>query len=190
MRPGNDRRTVATFAIVAVLILVMACINFVNLSTARAGQRAREVALRKVVGASRRQLIVQFLSESILVAALAMLIALALVELGLPYLSAWLDAALNLDYLGRDGFLPWVLGLVLVVGAIGGVYPAFILSRFQPSQVLKANKASAETEGSGGCAPARRRPVRHLDRAHRLHRVIYAQTEYVRPSIPATNARA
>ena len=61
MRPGNDRRTVATFAIVAVLILIMACINFVNLSTARAGQRAREVALRKVVGASRRQLIVQFL---------------------------------------------------------------------------------------------------------------------------------
>ena len=149
MRPGNDRRTVATFSIVAVLILVMACINFVNLSTARAGQRAREVALRKVVGASRRQLVVQFLSESLLVAGLAMLVALAVVELGLPWLSAWLDADLRIDYLGAGGFLPWVLLLVLAVGAIGGLYPAFILSRFQPSHVLKANKASTETTGSG-----------------------------------------
>ena len=149
MRPGNDRRSVATFAIVAVLILVMACINFINLSTARAGQRAREVALRKVVGASRRQLVVQFISESVLLAGLSMLIALAVVELGLPWLGGWLDADLRFDYLGAGGFLPWVIGLVLVVGAVGGAYPAFILSRFQPSHVLKANKASAETNGSG-----------------------------------------
>ena len=149
MRPGNDRRTVATFAIVAILILAMACINFVNLSTARAGQRAREVALRKVVGASRRQLIVQFLSESILVACLAMLVALALVELGLPYLSAWLDADLGFDYLGAGGFLPWIVALILVVGAAGGLYPAFFLSRFQPPHVLKANQSSTETRGSG-----------------------------------------
>ena len=109
MSPGNDRRTVATFAIVAVLILVMACINFVNLSTARAGQRAREVALRKVVGASRRQLIVQFLSESVLVAVLAMLIALALVELALPWVSSWLDADLRMYYLGAGGYLTHIL---------------------------------------------------------------------------------
>ncbi len=149
MRPGNDRRTVATFSIVAILILAMACINFVNLSTARAGQRAREVALRKVVGASRRQLIVQFMSESVLVAALAMLIALAIVELGLPWLSSWLDGDLGFDYVGAGTLLPYIVGLALIVGAAGGLYPAFILSRFQPSHVLKANKSSAETRGSG-----------------------------------------
>ena len=149
MRPGNDPRTVATFTIVALLILAMACINFINLSTARAGQRAREVALRKVVGASRRQLVVQFLAESLLVTGLAMLIALAIVELGLPYLSAYLDADLSFSYLGAGGFLPHIIGLVLFVGAAGGLYPAFILSRFQPSRVLKANKSSAEGTGSG-----------------------------------------
>ena len=149
MRPGNDRRTVATFSIVAVLILVMACINFVNLATARAGQRAREVALRKVLGASRRQLIAQFLGESVLLATVSMVIALALVELGVPRLADYLDADLRFAYLGADGFMLPILVLVAIVGAFGGLYPAFFLSRFQPSTVLKANKASAETPGSG-----------------------------------------
>ncbi|HEX8534155.1 MAG TPA: ABC transporter permease, partial [Allosphingosinicella sp.] len=81
MTPGNDRRTMITFAVIALLILGMAIVNFTNLATARASQRAREVALRKVLGANRKQLIVQFLGESILVTALAMLLALALVEL-------------------------------------------------------------------------------------------------------------
>jgi putative ABC transport system permease protein len=149
MSPGNDRRTVATFSIVAALILFMACINFINLSTARAGQRAREVALRKVLGASRKQLIGQFLGESMLVALISMLIALTMVELALPRLAAALDADLHLSYLGQGGFLPHVIALTLLVGAVGGLYPAFVLSRFQPASVLKANKGSAETQGSG-----------------------------------------
>ncbi|MEA3051675.1 MAG: putative transport system permease protein [Sphingomonadales bacterium] len=149
MRPGNDARTVTTFAIVAILILLMACINFVNLSTARAGQRAREVALRKVLGASRLQLVVQFLGESVLLAAVAMLLALAAVELAAPALAAWLDIELKLHYLGADGFLVPALLLVVVVGVAGGLYPAFYLSRFQPAQTLRANKASAETQGTG-----------------------------------------
>ena len=147
--PGNDRRTIVTFGIVAALILAMACVNFTNLATARASQRAREVALRKVLGANRKQLIVQFLGESILVAALAMIVALAMVELLLPYFSAFLDADLNIAYLGVGGLLLPILGLVLIVGAAGGLYPAFYLSRFQPAQVLKANKSSAEAAGSG-----------------------------------------
>ncbi len=147
--PGNDRRTIVTFGIVAALILGMACVNFTNLATARASQRAREVALRKVLGANRKQLIVQFLGESILVAALAMILALAMVELLLPYFSAFLDADLNIAYWGTGGLLLPILGLILVVGAAGGLYPAFYLSRFQPAQVLKANKSSAEAAGSG-----------------------------------------
>jgi putative ABC transport system permease protein len=148
-RPGNDRRTIVTFTVVASLILMMASINFINLATARASQRAREVALRKVLGARRKQLVSQFLGESLLIAGVAMLFALALLELGLPYLSAFLNSNLRVEYFGADGILLPVLGLFLVVGLAGGLYPAFYLSRYQPAEVLKANKSSAETPGTG-----------------------------------------
>jgi putative ABC transport system permease protein len=149
MTPGNDRRTIVTFAVIALLILGMAVVNFTNLATARASQRAREVALRKVLGATRKQLIVQFVGESVLIAFVSMLIALALVELLVPPFSAFLDASLDLNYFGAEGIaLPAIL-LVLTVGVLGGLYPAFFLSRFQPASVLKANKSSAETAGSG-----------------------------------------
>jgi putative ABC transport system permease protein len=149
MTPGNDRRSIATFAIIAVLILGMAVVNFTNLATARASQRAREVALRKVLGATRRQLIVQFVSESVLISALSMLVALALVELLVRPFAAFLDADITLRYLGREGVLLPAIGLALFVGLLSGLYPAFFLSRFQPAQVLKANRSAAETPGSG-----------------------------------------
>jgi putative ABC transport system permease protein len=148
-RPGNDRSTIATFAIVALLILAMACVNFINLSTARASQRAREVALRKVLGASRRQLVVQFLGESLLLTALAMLIAVALAELALPWLADFLQLDLHMAYWGPDGILLPGLVLLIAVGLGGGVYPAFYLSRYQPGAVLRANKSTAEPIGSG-----------------------------------------
>jgi putative ABC transport system permease protein len=149
MSPGNDRQTIITFAVIAFLILGMACVNFTNLATARASQRAREVALRKVLGANRQQLITQFLTESVLIAGIAMLVALALAELLLPPLSSFLDASLQMRYFGWDGMLLPVVLLTVLVGAAGGIYPAFYLSRFQPAQVLKANKSSAEASGSG-----------------------------------------
>ena len=148
-RPGNDRRTIVTFAIVALLILLMAAVNFINLATARASQRAREVALRKVLGAKRKQLVAQFLGESMLITGIAMLIALAGVELGLPYLSAFLNSDLQVQYLGLGGILLPVVFLWLLVGLAGGLYPAFYLSRYQPATVLKANKSSAEPSGTG-----------------------------------------
>ena len=149
MTPGNDRRSIATFAIIAILILGMAVVNFTNLATARASQRAREVALRKVLGATRTQLIVQFVAESILISAVAMLLALALVELLVKPFAAFLDADLALDYVGSGGILLPAIGLTLLVGIVSGLYPAFFLSRFQPAQVLKANRSAAETPGSG-----------------------------------------
>jgi len=149
MTPGNDQRTIWTFAIIAFLILGMACVNFTNLATARASQRAREVALRKVLGANRKQLITQFLAESVLIAAIAMLLALAMVELLLPALSNFLDASLEMHYFGWDGMLLPIVVLTLLVGAAGGIYPAFYLSRFQPAVVLKANQSTAEAAGSG-----------------------------------------
>jgi putative ABC transport system permease protein len=149
MTPGNDRRSIATFAIIAILILGMAVVNFTNLATARASQRAREVALRKVLGATRRQLIVQFVAESILISAVSMLLALALVELLVRPFAAFLDADLVVNYFGANGILLPALGLTLLVGIVSGLYPAFFLSRFQPAQVLKANRSAAETPGSG-----------------------------------------
>jgi putative ABC transport system permease protein len=147
--PGNEERTILTFTVIAFLILGMACVNFTNLATARASARAREVALRKVLGANRRQLMTQFLLESVVVAGVAMLLALALVELLLPLLGNFLDADLQMSYFGSEGMLLPILLLTLLVGAAGGVYPAFYLSRFQPAQVLKANKSTAEAAGSG-----------------------------------------
>ncbi len=149
MSPGNDRRTIATFAIIAALILAMAVVNFTNLATARAGQRAREVALRKVLGATRRQLVAQFVGESMLVSGIAVLIALALAELLVRPFAAFLDADFRLTYLGANGMLLPALALMLIVGVAGGLYPAFFLSRFQPASVLKANKSSTETPGTG-----------------------------------------
>ena len=149
MTPGNDAGTVTTFAVIALLVLGMASINFTNLATARASQRAREVALRKVLGASRGQLVTQFLAESILLTLIAMLMALALVELLLPAFNAFLDASLSLRYGGTGSVLIPAGLLVLLVGAAGGLYPALVLSRFKPAKILKANKSAAEAEGSG-----------------------------------------
>lgn len=149
MTPGNDRRTITTFAVVGLLILAMAVINFINLTTARASMRAREVALRKTLGASRKQLIVQFLGESMIVATLSTLLALAFVEIALPGIANFLEADLTLTYFGPNGALLPVVGLTLAVGLLGGLYPAFYLSRFQPATVLKANRSSGETPGSG-----------------------------------------
>jgi putative ABC transport system permease protein len=149
LTPGNDERTIATFSIIALLILGMAIVNFTNLATARASQRAREVALRKVLGATRNQLIVQFVAESILISAVAMLLALALVELLVRPFAAFLDSDITLSYFGSGGLLLPAIGLALLVGIVSGFYPAFFLSRFQPAQVLKANRSAAETPGSG-----------------------------------------
>ena len=149
MTPGNDERTVATFSIIALLILGMAIVNFTNLATARASQRAREVALRKVLGANRRQLIFQFVGEALLISAVSMLVALALVELLVRPFAAFLRADLRLDYFGANGVLLPAIGITLLVGILSGLYPAFFISRFQPAQVLKANRSAAETPGSG-----------------------------------------
>jgi putative ABC transport system permease protein len=185
MEPGNDATTIVTFAVVAALILAMACVNFVNLATARASQRAREVALRKVLGASRRQLIVQFLTESMLVVATAMLIALAFVELTLSSLSQFLAADLDLRYVGEGGLLLPMLGLTLLVGLAGGLYPAFYLSRFQPAKVLKANKSAADASGSGRLRNAL--VVAQFAVSIGLivcTAIIYSQTEYAQSTDP------
>jgi len=120
----------------AAIILLIACINFMNLSTARSEKRGKEVGIRKVVGAARRSLIFQFIGESILMASLAGLIALALVQLAIPYFNTLTDVQLILPW-SSLAFWFAALGFVLLTGVMAGSYPAFYLSSFKPVRVLK-----------------------------------------------------
>ncbi|THD61346.1 ABC transporter permease [Phenylobacterium sp.] len=136
---------VAAIAAVAVLTLLLAAVNYVNLATARAALRAREVALRKVMGVTRAGLIAQFLGESMATAIFGALIGLALCELALPLFSTALGVTLKLDYFGDPWLGGAITGVIAIVGLGAGLYPAFVLSRFQPAAVL----ASVRSPGGG-----------------------------------------
>jgi putative ABC transport system permease protein len=125
--------------LIAVMIQVIACINFMNLSTARASKRAKEVGVRKVIGAGKWDLVKQFLSESMLLSLAGVLIALPLLVLALPYLNRITESDVTLAVFG--GYRIWMvlLGLVLATGLIAGSYPAFYLSAFKAIKVIKGN---------------------------------------------------
>ncbi|QJE72538.1 FtsX-like permease family protein [Aerophototrophica crusticola] len=148
MRQGTAMTEIYTFSAVAVLVLAIASINFMNLATARATQRAREVSVRKVVGASRAQLVTQFVSESVLLTLVGLVLAVALVELVLPAYSAFLGKELSFNFLSDPGLAAILLGLTVLVGIAGGTYPAFFLSGFKPAAVLKG--ASSGVGGGSG----------------------------------------
>jgi ABC-type antimicrobial peptide transport system permease subunit len=133
---------VRLFSIIAALILIIACINFMNLSTARSEKRAKEVGIRKVVGARKKSLIAQFIGESILISFISGLIALFIIYVSLPAFGRLTDKKLFLDY-GNLNFWVGGLGFILITGIIAGSYPAFFLSSFNPSRVLKGTFKSA-----------------------------------------------
>jgi len=135
-RANGSIAVVYTFSAVALFVLLIACINFMNLTTARSTQRAREVGVRKVVGANRKQLITQFMGESIMLTALAMLLAVAIVELVLPQFAAFLEKPLAFS-LADPGSLGILLISIAIVGMFAGSYPALYLSKFRPVEVLK-----------------------------------------------------
>ena len=128
---------VFAFTAIAALILLMACVNFMNLSTARSAMRAKEVGLRRVVGAHRLQLIGQFMGESILLSCLAVLLAVAAVEWILPAFQALVHKDLSPPLLNISTGVPILLGVALFVGLLAGTYPAFFLSAFEPVTALK-----------------------------------------------------
>lgn len=147
MRPGGSWTIVYGFAAIAVLILLIACFNFMNLATARATMRAREVSLRKVVGARRDQLIVQFLGESVLVALIAAVLALSLVEILLPAYDAFLGRPIAFH---EASDWPLTLGIFLaavIAGLLGGLYPALVLSGFRPAAILKTSASGQNGSG-------------------------------------------
>ena len=142
--PGSEL-TVTTLGIVGLLTLLIAVVNYVNLATARAGMRAREVAMRKVLGADRATLARHYIGDAVATTMIAGVIGLALAECGLPLVNAASGLTLEITYLGRNGVLLPLVALALVVGLLAGIYPAMVLSRFPAAAVL----ASARSPGGG-----------------------------------------
>jgi putative ABC transport system permease protein len=133
---------VYVFSFIAILILVIACVNFMNLSTARSANRAKEVGIRKVAGSTRGNLIIQFLTESVLLSLFSLVLALGIALLLLPMFNTLAGKEMHAGMLFSGRFLPLLVLLVLLVGVLAGSYPAFYLSSFQPIQVLKGKIAS------------------------------------------------
>jgi putative ABC transport system permease protein len=144
LAPVNDPKYATILGTIALLILVVACINFVTLSIGRSMNRAKEVGIRKVVGAIRSQLIAQFISEAVLVTFVAMLAGLALADLNLPLFNELAGKKLLFPYNGFMVLL--VLVLLLIIGLVAGSYPAFFLSGFKPIAVLKGAPSSGTSK--------------------------------------------
>ena len=139
---NSDIVYVYIFSIIAILILLIACVNYMNLATARSARRAQEVGLRKVLGAFRKQLAGQFFGESALVTFLALVFAIVLVHLVLPFFNLLSGKQLVINYLEMPLLIPALLGFCILVSLIAGSYPALFLSAFQPIKVLKAGTSS------------------------------------------------
>ena len=145
---GGDIVYVYAFSFIALFILIIACINFMNLSTARSSLRTQEVGLRKVVGAERHQLIGQFLSESSILALLSLGISLFLAFMALPYFNQIAETSLSLDLFGNSSLLIGLLVITIFVGIIAGSYPALLLSGFKPIQMLSGHISAGGKSGN------------------------------------------
>jgi len=137
---GNNstRQTVFVFAAVALFVLLIACINFINLSTARSAERAKEVGLRKTLGAERPQLVSQFLGESVAISLISLIVALVAIQLLLPSFNTLAEKSLALNYLQQWPLLLGLIAVAVTVGLLAGLYPALVLASFTPTDALKA----------------------------------------------------
>jgi putative ABC transport system permease protein len=143
----NDRKYIYIFALVALAVLIIAVINYMNLATAQSANRAHEVGLKKVVGSGKYELVWQFLVESIILSVFALIIALLIIELLLPYFNNLVRLQLSLNYTEKWYIIPLLLGLSLFVGIASGAYPAFFLSSFRPVTVLSGKLGSGVKSG-------------------------------------------
>ncbi|MDX2281628.1 MAG: ABC transporter permease [Saprospiraceae bacterium] len=145
---GGRIDTVILLGLIGIFILLIACINFMNLATARSERRAREVGIRKAIGASRVSIIGQFLSEAMVLTAVALILGLVLARLALPAFNRFYDKEIALDF---SNWQLWTVILILggITGLVAGSYPAFVLSNFQPARVLKGNQLSRSWRKGG-----------------------------------------
>jgi len=148
-KPGADLKVLAGIGVIGVLIVLVAAINFVTLMTARASRRAVEVGVRKALGASRRDLIAQFMGEAMIYVVVALVLAVALAELLLPAVNAALQRRMSFDYLTNPALAGAMLGVALLTTLMAGLYPALVLSSFRPASVLKGGPIAS---GAGGIA--------------------------------------
>lgn len=147
LQVDGDIKYVVIFSLIAIFILLNACINFMNLTTARSGQRAREIGIRKVVGARREELVRQFFGESILTAFISLAFAVGLVYLLLPAFNQLSGKAMTFGILRHMHVILGLLGITMSAGLIAGIYPALFLSAFQPAPVLKGGRNFGQRGG-------------------------------------------
>ncbi|MFT7382424.1 MAG: putative ABC transport system permease protein, partial [Roseivirga sp.] len=147
LRSGGSIDNVYIFSIIGFFILLIACINFMNMATARASVRAKEVGVRKVLGSLKSQLINQFLIESILSSIIAAIVAVIIVTLLLPSFNTLTDKQIVNPIFSLTGFWPFLLISTLIIGFLAGIYPAFVLSSFSPSKVLKGEVTQGKKAG-------------------------------------------
>ncbi len=148
LEPNGNPLYVYIFLVAAILIMVIAVINFMNLATAQSSNRSREVGLRKVVGSTRSQLVFQFLTESIVLSLLSLVVALSLVYLLLPGYNNLIRMDLDFDLFGHPWVLPSMILFAIFIGIISGSYPAFILASLKPSAVLTSDKKSGSRKST------------------------------------------
>ncbi|MCU0379241.1 MAG: ABC transporter permease [Bacteroidales bacterium] len=146
-KSASDPKYLIIFGSIAILIVLIAAINFMNLSTAQASRRAKEVGIKKVAGSTRRMLVAQFLTESFILSFIALLLALIIIRVTLPYFNNLLDTQLKLNLFISWYSVPVLIGFTLVVGLLAGSYPALFLSSFNPYEVLKGSVKNSMQNG-------------------------------------------
>ncbi len=146
-RAPIDPKYLVIFASIAIMIVVIAAINFMNLATAQASRRSKEVGIKKVGGSTRGMLVTQFLAESFILAFVSLIFAVVLVKLSLPYFNDLLGARLSLDLFSAWYIIPALIFFTVFVGLLSGSYPAFFLSSFNPYEVLKGNSKNSLSNG-------------------------------------------
>jgi putative ABC transport system permease protein len=139
LESNTDIRNIYLFSAIALFILLIACFNYMNLSTARASNRAKEVGMRKVIGATQKTLVRQFLAESYIFTLVTLFLSIGLVKLLLPVFSALMNSDLKFSQIAQGGTPLYLMGIVLFVGLTSGLYPAIVLSSFQPISILRGD---------------------------------------------------
>jgi putative ABC transport system permease protein len=142
-----SRGSLLALGVIAIFLLVTACINFINLATAEAIKRAKEVGIRKTLGSARSQLMTQFLGETAMVTLLAVLLSICLAQLALSFLNPFLEIDLSLSFASNQGLLIFVSSVFISVSILSGIYPALVLSGFKPAQALKSQINNRNSSG-------------------------------------------
>ncbi|MBT4332190.1 MAG: FtsX-like permease family protein [Candidatus Cloacimonetes bacterium] len=140
----SDSSVVYSLIAIAILVLLVASVNFINLSSARASKRGKEVGIRKVVGANRGQLSLQFLTESIMLTFIAMVIAISALEISLPHLQTFMNKQLDFNMFQSVIFLPGLLLVSIIIGLLSGIYPSLVISSYKPVNTLKGELKSGK----------------------------------------------